>query len=66
VLANGAEILNKFKEIKAIQALEKIEDSIRLGQMFIDFKLLIPLERHNHSPDDAKKKYPKHLGPCRP
>lgn len=34
--------------------------------MFIDFKLLIPLDRHLHSPDEAKKKYPKHLVPCAP
>lgn len=34
--------------------------------MFIDFKLLMPLERHLHSETESKKKYPKHLVPARP
>lgn len=68
MLANGAEILKKLKEIKAITKLETKEDSIRLGQVFVDFKLLIPLERHSHGAQDEnmKLKYPKHLGPCKP
>lgn len=66
MLENKDDILKMFKEIKTFQTLEKIEDSIRLGQIFIDFKLLIPLERHAHAQEDAKKKYPKHLGPSRP
>ncbi len=45
VLQNKTEIMKQFKEIKAIQQLEKIEDSIKLGQLFIDYKLLIPFER---------------------
>lgn len=45
VLENKTEILKQFKEIKAIQQLEKVEDSIKLGQLFIDYKLLIPFER---------------------
>eukprot|EP00347_Sterkiella_histriomuscorum_P004222 403361278 len=63
---NKAEILGKFKEIKTLTSLDTMEDQIKLGQMFIDFKLLIPLERHVHGADEGKKKYPKHLGPCRP
>jgi translocation protein SEC62 len=43
-----------------------LEDSIRLGQLFVDFKLLLPMERHLHSPNETKKKYPKHLVPARP
>jgi len=45
VLHNKTEILKQFKEVKAIQSLDKMEDSIRLGQLFIDYKLLLPLER---------------------
>lgn len=65
---NAEEILKKFKEITAITKLDTIEDTCRLGQVFIDFKLLIPLERHSHGAADEnmKLKYPKHLGPCRP
>jgi len=48
VLENKDEILKKFVEIKTFATLDKIEDSIRLGQIFVDFKLLIPLERHIH------------------
>ena len=34
VLAHAADILKMFKEVKAIPKLEKIEDSIKLGQLF--------------------------------
>ncbi len=66
VLAHGSEIMKMFKEVKAIPKLEKIEDSIRLGQIFIDFKLLIPFERDPRQESEAKKKYPKFIVPARP
>jgi hypothetical protein len=53
--------LKKFKFVKAIPQLEKLEDSIKLGQLFIDYKIMIPLDRHPQHPEEAKKKYPKFL-----
>ncbi len=58
-----------FSEIKAIQKLEKLEDSIRLGQLFIDFRLLVPFERdprQEKTEPEARKKYPKFIVPARP
>jgi hypothetical protein len=46
--------------------LETIEDSIKLGQLFVDFRLALPLERHLHTPEEKKMRYPKHLVPARP
>ena len=66
MLKHKDDILKKFKDVKEIAKLDSIEDSIHLGQLFVDFGLLLPLERHLHSPDEAKKKYPKHLVPTRP
>jgi hypothetical protein len=34
-----------FKEITAIKQLSKLEDSVRFGQLFIDFRLLVPFDR---------------------
>lgn len=34
---------------------------MKLGRMFIDFKMMVALDRHPGFPDEAKKKYPKHL-----
>ena len=65
-MEHKAEILKKLVEVKAITQLETMEDSIKLGQLFIEYKLLLPLERHLHSPDEKKLKYPKHLIPARP
>lgn len=58
--------MSQFKEIKAIQTLDKLEDSIKLGQLFIDYKLLIPFERDPRHESEAKKKYPKFIVPARP
>lgn len=67
MLKHKEEILKKFfsGEHKEIEKLDTIEDSMRLGQFFIELGLLIPLERHLHSENEAKKKYPKHLVPSR-
>ena len=37
VLANKTEILAQFKEVKAIPKLDSIEDSRKLGELFISF-----------------------------
>lgn len=66
VLANKSEILSKLKTIKQITSLETMEDATMLGQLFVDFRLALPLERHLHAADDKKMKYPKHLVPARP
>jgi translocation protein SEC62 len=58
--------MKMFKEVKAIPKLDKIEDSIRLGQIFIDFRLMIPFERDPRHESEAKKKYPKYIVPARP
>jgi hypothetical protein len=65
VLKHKDDIMKKFNEVKEVQKLESIEDSVRLGQLFVDYGLLLPLERHLHSESEAKKKYPKHLVPTR-
>ena len=66
VLENKEEIVKKFKEVKALPEIEKIEDSIKLGQLFIDYKLLRALERDPRVESELKKKYPKFLLPARP
>jgi translocation protein SEC62 len=67
-LAHSSDILKMFSEIKAIQKLDKLEDSIRLGQLFIDFRLLVPFERdprQEKTEPEARKKYPKFIVPAR-
>lgn len=61
------EILKKFFSgaYKELTQLETLEDSMRLGQLLVDIGLLLPLERHLHSAEEAKKRYPKHLVPSR-
>lgn len=59
-------IFEKVKHFKQIEQLETIEDSIKLGQLFIDYKLIIPLERDPRFEAESKLKYPKHLLPARP
>ena len=66
VLEHKTAIMGKLKEVKALTLLETVEDAIKLGQIFVDFRLLLPLERHLHGPDDKKMKYPKHLVPAKP
>jgi len=61
VIKNKDKIMKKFKDVKAIPKLDTLEDSMRMGQMFVDFKMIVPLERHPGFPDELKKKYPKHL-----
>lgn len=63
VLENKEEIMSNFKDVKAISQLEKLEDSIKLGQLFMDYKLLLALDRHPRIESELKKKYPKHLVP---
>jgi hypothetical protein len=46
--------------------LEKLDDSIKLGQLFIDYKLLTPFEKIPGLDSDAKKRYPKFLMPAKP
>lgn len=66
VLEHKDEILKKFKEVKAITSLDKLEDSIKLGQLFVDYKVIVVLERHPGIESELKKKYPKVLVPARP
>jgi translocation protein SEC62 len=66
VLENKAEIFEQVKQFKQIDKIETIEDSVKLGQLFVDYKLLIPLERDPRVESDAKLKYPKHHLPARP
>jgi hypothetical protein len=60
VIANGEEILKLIPNL-SISKLDKIEESIKLGQIFIEFELLQALDRHPNFADEGKKKYPKHL-----
>ena len=66
VLDHKTEIMGKLKEVKALTKLETMEDAIKLGQIFVDFRLLLPLERHVHTAEEKKMKYPKHLVPAKP
>lgn len=66
VLDNKTEIVKQFKEVKAIPEIEDLKDSIKLGQLFIDYKLLIPLDKDPRKEEEAKKKWPKHLVPAGP
>jgi hypothetical protein len=65
-MENKTEVAKHFNLVKAIPKIEKIEDSMRLGQLFIDSQLLVPLERDPRKPEEAKKKWPKNLVPARP
>jgi Translocation protein Sec62 len=49
----------------AVKQLEKIEDSIQLGKLFMAYQLLFALERDPRHEDESKKKFPKHLVPMR-
>lgn len=49
----------------AVKELEKIEDSINLGKLFLAYQLLYVLDRDPRQEAEAKKKYPKHLVPSR-
>lgn len=60
MLAQKEEILKKLKLNKSITALDKIEDSIKLGQLFIEMGLMRALMRDPNFPSELKKKYPKH------
>ena len=60
-MQNKKDILKKFKIIKAIPQFEKLEDSLKLMQLLMMFRLMIPLERHPQFADELKKKWPKHL-----
>jgi hypothetical protein len=61
VLECKTDILKKFKLIKAIPTIEKLDDSLKLMQLLMMFRLLIPLERHPQYQDELKKKWPRHL-----
>ena len=57
-----------FKEVTAIKQLSKMEDSVRLGQLFIDFRLLIPFDRdprQEKTEPEARKKFPKFVVPAK-
>lgn len=57
-----------FSEISAIKQLSKMEDSVKLGQLFIDFRLLVPFDRdprQEKTEPEARKKFPKFLIPAR-
>jgi translocation protein SEC62 len=66
VIENRTEIMKMFKEVKALPQLEDLKDSIKLGQLFIDYKLLIPLDKDPRKEEEAKKKWPKFLVPAGP
>lgn len=63
MLANQTDILKMFKEVKAIQKLDTIEDSCKLLELCIMMKLFFPFERDPRFPDEAKKRFPKHFAP---
>lgn len=63
VKKNEEKILKCFKEIKAFRALQTIDEQMRLIILFIQLKLIVPLDRNPGFPDDFNKKYPKHLNP---
>ena len=63
VLGNKTEILKMLKLNTAVKQLEKIEDSIQLGNLFGAYKLLFALEKDPKHESEAKLKYPKHLVP---
>jgi translocation protein SEC62 len=65
VLDNGTEIMKMFKHSQEVKQIEKIEDSIMLGNLFKDFQLLFVLDRDPRREDEAKKKYPKYLMPSK-
>ena len=54
-----------FQHVKQFQTLDKIEDSVKLGQMMMNHKLLVPLMRDPRFKEEEKKKYPKHLYPAK-
>ena len=66
VLENKTAIIGMFKQVTAVPKIETMEDSIKLGQIFIAFKLLIPFDRDPRQPAEAKKKYPKAIVPVKP
>lgn len=49
----------------AVNELDKIEHSIKLGNLFGAYKLLFALEKDPKHENEAKLKYPKHLVPSR-
>ena len=55
-----------FKLVKAVPEIADLKDSIKLGQLFIDYKLIIPFEKDPRKEEEAKKKWPKFLVPARP
>ncbi len=52
-----------FKQVKNISSLDKIEDSIRLGNLFVQHGIVTCLGRDHRQEAEAKKKYPKHVLP---
>jgi hypothetical protein len=66
VLENKDAIMKMFKHVTQIPSLDKIEDSIRLGNIFVENGLMKCLGRDHRVPDEAKRKYPKHLLPMNP
>ena len=46
--------------------METLDDSLKLGRMFIEYKMMVAMDRHPGFPDEAKKKYPKHLNTAAP
>ncbi len=59
-MENKEKILKMFKHVKIVTSLDKIEDSIKLGQLFIEHHLLRVLGRDPNFPNEVNKKYPKH------
>jgi len=45
--------------------LETIDDSKKLGQLFINYKLFIPFERDPRQKSEEKKKWPKFVVPSK-
>jgi len=57
--------MKQFKKVTAIPKLETLEDSMKLGSLFIASRLLIPFDRDPRQPGEAKKKFPKHIVPVK-
>ena len=61
VLEHGDKIFKMLPSVEDIPRLEKAEDALRLGQIFIDMNMLAVSVRNPQFKDEDKKKWPKHL-----